>query len=557
MKLWRLSPALLGLVCLAQQPAAAPPAAPRTNATGYTVAGTVVSAVSGEALPDVSVSLASNADRTDQVMVRSDAGGRFSFTNLPAGKYALNAKRRGFIHQALDQHDAFSTAVVVGPKLDAEHIVFRLQPAGMISGNVADEDNEPVTGAQVWLFIRGVSMGVTGSHFINSAQTNDKGRYHFSSLGPGTYFLAVTGQPWYAQGQQRRILRVPQPGQPEAEPETERSPFDVAYPLTYYDGASDFATATPVTLTAGTSVTANVTLRPVPAVHLRVQQPPDEAGRQRSIQLFHEGPGGMRMYVNTMQYGDGTGLFIGGFAPGHYEVELHHFDPKDGKQLDAGMQTIDVTGDGTFEPHPAAIGSISAKIVTDRPLPEGQLLFVQLRAGPNLVLGSAPVATDGTVAFPGVVARPGKYEVLIAGQPDMSVQSVSATGAKVSGRMVELTGSGAVELTIVLGSGRQAEVTGVALEDDKPVAGAMVLLLPEDSRSAGAFTPRDQSDTDGSFELKQVPPGKYRAIAIDDGTDLEYTNAEVMRPYLAAAQSVSIAPGEHVKIQLAIQKRVK
>ncbi len=547
------------LACLAQQPPGSPAVAARPNPTNYTVAGTVVNGVSGEALPDVKLSLAPNTDRTEQITVSSDAAGRFSFTNLPAGKYALTAKRRGFREQALDQHDVFSTAIVVGPKLDAEHIVFRLQLAGMISGNVVDEDNEPVGGAQVWLFVRSISMGVAGNHFIGSTQTNDKGRYRFSSLGPGTYFLAVTAQPWYAQGQQRIMMRhAPGQPQPEPEPEAERTPFDVAYPLTYYNGASDFAAATPVTLTAGNSATANVTLRALPAVHLRVQQPPDEAGRQRTIQLFHEGPGGMRMYVNTMQYGDGSGgLFIGGFAPGHYEVESHHFDPKDGKPLDGGVQTIDVAGDGTFEPHLAGASSISGKIVPERPLAEGQPLFVQLRAGPNLTLGSGQVAADGSVSFPGVVAKPGKYQVFVVGQADVGVESISATGAKVNGRMVELNGSGPVELTIAIGSAKQAEVKGFALEDDKPVAGAMVLLLPEDNRSVSAFIPRDQSDTDGSFELRQVQPGKYRAIAIDDGSDLEYTNLEVMQAYMAAAQSVTVPPGGQMRLQLAVQTRVK
>ncbi len=551
---------LASLACLAQQPPGAPPTGPApAKAAGYTVAGTVVNAVSGEALPDVRMSLAPNTDRNDQLMVRSDAAGHFSFTNLPPGKYALTAKRRGLIQQALDQHDAFSTAVVVGPKLDAEHIVFRLQPAGMISGNVLDEDNEPVVNAQVWLFSKGISMGAASTHFINSASTNEKGHYRFPNLGPGTYFLAVTAQPWYAQGQQRHIVRTGPAGQPQSEPETERSPFDVAYPLTYYDGASDFATATPVPLTAGSSLTANVTLRAVPAVHLRVQQPPDEAARQRNIQLFHEGPGGTRMYVTmTQYYGDSSGgLYIGGFAPGHYDVEFRHFDPKDGKQLDAGSQTIDVVGDGTFEPHFAGAGSISGKIVTDRPLPEGQPLFVQLRAGPNLVLGSGQVAADGSFSFPGVIAKAGKYEVLIAGQPDLSVQSVSAIGAKSSGRMVDLTGTGPVELTVAVASGRQAEVKGSTVEDDKPVAGAMVLLLPADSPSASASIPRDQSDTDGSFEVKNVPPGKYRAIAIDDGSELEYTNPEAMQPYLGAAQSVDVPAGGRVKIQLVVQRRVK
>jgi len=57
--------------------------------------------------------------------------------------------------------------------------------------------------------------------------------------------------------------------------------------------------------------------------------------------------------------------------------------------------------------------------------------------------------------------------------------------------------------------------------------------------------------------MGRVPAGRYLALAIDDGTDLEYTEPEVMRPYLAAAQSVTVPAGGQVKIQLLVQSRVK
>ena len=100
----------------------------------YTIAGTVVNAASGDPLTDAHLFLTANYDRSERVTVISDAAGHFWFGNLPAGKYSLGAKRRGFVQQALDEHDGFSTAVVVGPKLDSEHIVFRMRPAGSISG---------------------------------------------------------------------------------------------------------------------------------------------------------------------------------------------------------------------------------------------------------------------------------------------------------------------------------------------------------------------------------------------------------------------------------------
>jgi Carboxypeptidase regulatory-like domain len=554
----RLLFALLVSTCgLAQRAPVPSAAAPAMKPGLYVIAGSVVNNASGEALADALVSLAPNTDRRDVVTISSDVAGHFSFPNVPPGKYALSAKRRGFVQQALDQHDSFSTAVVAGPGLDSEHIVFRLTPAVSISGNVLDEDNEPVANAQLWLFQKSIQMGTALTFFRNATGTNDRGHFRFAGLAPGTYYLAVTGQPWYAQGSQRPMSRF-NAGHPP-EPETDHSPFDVAYPLTYYDGASDFETAKPLVLTSGNSVTANITLRAVPSVHLKLELTPDEAARPPNLQFFHDGPGGTRMYTSASQYNDGSGTYMGGFAPGHYEVELQHFDPKTGNLVDRGTQSLDAQGDGTFEPSTHASGSISGKVILPRPIAAGEQLVIELLGG--VWRGSSPfslsstIAPDGSISFPGTV-RPGKYEAVIAGDPDLTVQSVTATGAKVNGRTVELTGSGTVELTIVVASGKRGEVNGFVMKDDKAVAGAMVLLIPEDSRLAPTFLPRDQSDTDGSFVIARVMPGKYRALAIDDGTDLEYTNPETIKPYLNAAQSIVVPPNGKVNIKVALQTRV-
>ena len=52
--------------------------------------------------------------------------------------------------------------------------------------------------------------------------------------------------------------------------EDEEAKLDKVYPLTFYDGALTSADATAIELQAGASVTADITLRAVPAVHLRL-----------------------------------------------------------------------------------------------------------------------------------------------------------------------------------------------------------------------------------------------------------------------------------------------
>ena len=50
------------------------------------------------------------------------------------------------------QHEQFTTAILVGPNLNTENLVFPLAPEGVISGEVTDEAGEPVQSAKMLLF---------------------------------------------------------------------------------------------------------------------------------------------------------------------------------------------------------------------------------------------------------------------------------------------------------------------------------------------------------------------------------------------------------------------
>jgi hypothetical protein len=100
------------------------------------------------------------------------------------------------------------------------------------------------------------------------------------------------------------------------------------------------------------------------------------------------------------------------------------------------------------------------------------------------------------------------------------------------------------------GNGR---VTGVALKKDKPAAGVMIVLAPLDLKSNPALFRRDQSDSDGTFTLNVVVPGRYTLMAIEDGWDLEWTDPGVLQKYIAVGESVQIAPNQKMDISVKVQ----
>ena len=74
-----------------------------------------------------------------------------------------------------------------------------MQPDASIRGQVLDEQNEPVRNATAQLFRMDEVDGLRRAVSVTNAGTNDQGYYHFSHLGPGTYYVALSARPWYAQ----------------------------------------------------------------------------------------------------------------------------------------------------------------------------------------------------------------------------------------------------------------------------------------------------------------------------------------------------------------------
>ena len=70
-----------------------------------------------------------------------------------------------------------------------------------------------------------------------------------------------------------------------------------------------------------------------------------------------------------------------------------------------------------------------------------------------------------------------------------------------------------------------------------------MVLLPRDLAQWKGLTRRDQSDSDGSFAFRDVAPGEYTAVAIEDGWRLDWTSPAVMQRYLRAGTNVTVSGG--------------
>jgi len=84
----------------------------------------------------------------------------------------------------------------------------------------------------------------------------------------------------------------------------------------------------------------------------------------------------------------------------------------------------------------------------------------------------------------------------------------------------------------------------------------MILLAPEDFEHNPSLFRQAQSDSDGTFSLSDVLAGKYTVVAIENGWDLDWADAQVLAPYLASGEKLDVAVDRtyDVKVQVVAAK---
>jgi len=485
----------------------------------FKIAGHVVLHPGDRPVHGAKVSLTMVQHRDRQLSAVSGENGEFLFYSLPAAKYQLRVEYRGagqFFHDL----EGFSTAIAVGPNIDSERIVFPLSVGGSISGSLVDESGDPISGAMVYLFHRTVSRGLYQTVSAGQTNTGSTGTFHFGHLAPGTYYVAVTGRPWYARNENPQL--------------------DVAFPPTYYSGGTSPEAATPITLEDGAKSEIQITLRAVPAVHISLAGLAENQQVQTSLSQI--GPGGAR--INVGGYG-GNGLIS--VAPGNYEVSANVLNQNEWSEI--GSQAVKAGGDSTLHLGDSVKTSIIGKVQADGDLPPGLALWIS-----NIANGETswiPIGKDGS--FNNSRTAPGRYSLLMGNTNEFYIQKLTVEGASYTNGVLEVANGAQVNLNITAAKG-MTNIDGIALDGKSPVAGAMILAIPQDSLRA-KYTPRDQSDSDGTFTLAELPTGRYTIVAVDDGRNLAYAEPGVITPYLAAGQVVDVPLANGSKLAIQVQHR--
>ena len=511
-----------------------PQESPRSTKT-FKIAGTIANAITGAPLSQARVSVAESSDRSNPVSLITSEDGHFEFSSLKPAKYSLQGAKRGFLSAAYEQHEQYSTAIVTGPEFATESLILRLTPMALITGHVTDEFGDPIRDATVTLYFENRAGGMTRTIRFQTSHSDDRGFFDFSQLRPGKYFVSASAKPWYAVHPATVLDPAFTP------PSQVSSALDVAYPTTYFGGATDSDAATPIEVKGGDRLEIDIRLNPVPALHVLYRVPvggdgPSSSGAQMPLLEKHVFDSLGFTLADGMN-AVAPGVFeMTGIPAGHYMVRMRNSDSGQ-LQLSSEVE-LSQSGQDLSESRGEPLGAlkVNIKMPGDEPLPKQYA--VGLQNSRRQLWSFKPGDPTGQFSFEEL--PPGKYAILLNAQAKaLSVAHTTSSAGESWGHDVTIAPGATTDVTAFLSSG-VIRIEGVVQKKDKKVAGAMVALVPSDPVAHIDLFRRDQSDFDGTFALQGVIPGAYTIVAIEDAWGLDWLQPNALARYVQHGQNISI-----------------
>ena len=413
--------ALAGLVLLG--PFSAPAQTPSAVAkpTG-TIAGKVT--VNEKAVPEILVAAQSLESPLQQTVARakSDVGGRYRLTGLPAGQYQITAIAPALApaEQSAGSFFRSSRTVVLNSGEEADDVDIKLVQGGVITGRVTDADGKPVIEERINLQMVDRAGNATNQSVpmwnYQMGVTDDRGIYRIYGLSAGRYRVSVGSTEGGFMMSRNRTY----------------------YTVTFYGNTSEAAKASIVELQDGTEAT-NIDIRVGRASNTFVA-----SGRIVDAETGQPIPGIRLMYgpvlPNQPFYGSLIGLptntrgefRLDGLEPGRYGVSVassfesaHYSDPLLFEINDADVTNLELkatrgltlSGGIVFE------GSRAKEL-----LQQIGMLRVGANAGSptiarNQTSSSTLIAADGSFKLSGV--RPGKARLYIASMSSSTLRGIT------------------------------------------------------------------------------------------------------------------------------------
>jgi protocatechuate 3,4-dioxygenase beta subunit len=535
--------------CLVQQPIASQSSSSE-NDQSCTIAGTVLSANTGEPLKKAHVVLRRQGDEPNKQPLTgtTDASGHFSIDKIPADRYDLVIGRANYLDMQYgqDQPDKPGAILSLAPGQKITDLLFRLHRTAVITGRILDEDGDPVREAEVVAGARTMVRGKAKIDFGESTSTNDLGEYRVADLAPGRY-LIVANPP--------RLSR-----------RWNSSEHGDDYVPTYYPGATDSVRASTIEVKSGDEITGIdlVFASKLPTrtyqVHGRILNSLGEDSDARIIVMLY--PRGNRdLDLASDDKGatidKKTGIFeIKDVAPGQYVAVAISFGEA---RWHRATQNVDVIA--------SDVDGVSLVLTRGIDIPVRVTLEGKSAASADITVSLDPSANETSINFAAerraAEQHDGSFVLKEVGDGSYSLEvyskcrecylkSARGNGVDLLEQGVQVASGEAPSPIALVYSSNSGTLTGaVTNKNDLPAPGALVVLVP-DSSSHQKPERYKTSTTDqyGHFEIRGVPPGHYQAFAWEKADEDSYGDPDFRKPFESMAESFDIAGNEQKSVQL-------
>ncbi len=525
------------------------------------IEGRVTNAFTGEPLGGATVHLYPLGRRggtaAQAQAAASQPDGIFRFESVPQGTYFLSAEASGFVAAGGRWH---AERLVVDSGQQITGVVIQLNPQGAINGKVLDENGQPVPGARVQAYTPYSMRGRLQLRRGASATANKAGEYLLKKLNPGRYYLSAEAQ----QPAKESKAGKQQGAQEETEtPETPAA--GIGFVRTFYPSALDVQAATPFEIAPGQPVAeADIQLRRAATYEVRGKvAETDGALRHAAVLLSPRDTLDGNVLGSSSRVTDAGTFEMKNVLPGSYTLWLigaysqgESSPHRHGGFRLLGRQDIDVTAGDiggvvlSLTPPVNLSGHVSAEGIDSQRLPSLRVSFVP--SGQVMVGSFQSAAVDPAGNFAVQNLAPGEYAVRVNNIPPGSyVKEVTYNRQDVTVSGIDLSFGGAGEIEVVIRSGA-AEVDGTIQADSSAAADpATIAVLVPDNLAPDGYGTLTGSVSNGSFAVKNVPPGHYYAYGVERWNSV-WQNVDFLHEIQRQGTSVDIEENARAQVQLPV-----
>jgi hypothetical protein len=477
----------------------------------------------------------------------SQADGAFAFENVKPGDYVMDGERTGYLTTQYGARHPMSSGTTFTLKAGDQKsdLNLALIPQGVIVGKVVDEDGDPLNGIMVQAIRQQWMQGKLREMPQGSAQTNDLGEYRLAGMRPGKWYLVAQKVNYDAMdGMAAATTSKPIPA-----------------PIrTFYPEAPTREAAAPLEVQAGQDLTG-IDIRMHSALTYNVRGKvagiPAEDKDSGRLMVSLRAAGDSFGYIPASQIGLGKvqTFQIHGVTPGAYELTLRSMG---GKSALTGSEQIEVgngdLNDVILNAHPPALLKGRIQLEGEGAAIDPSSLHIRLLpVDMTMVYGPNPNGSPGTDgAFTLENVNGGEYNLNVVPPSGTYLKSVRLGGREFLGKHLEIS-NGAAELEIVFRYGA-AQINGTATDAEhsggQTAVSGNVLVVSAEANEDGSGERFSNTDGNGGFSFKQVPPGRYRAYAFADASYSDLQNPDVIKELGSKGVDVDVKENETKQIQL-------